>query len=548
MEKRGALLRLALAWLLVDALLMAPVWLAASVGEGQPTGWIALEAALVVSVLALLPRRTFTVAAAWGAAFLTVLAAVLALADAVFRISLGRPLNVFLDAYLASAVWLLAVGNLGLARTSVSVLVIVALLAILIVVLARLLAPPDAPGAKDARMAVAWGLIGVSMLGFMLESQLPVQSRVATPVIQLVREQTVQFRDTRRERERFAAELESAPDSYADLPGLLGGLADRDVLLTFIESYGMAALEDPQFAAVVGPRLDTLAARVAGAGLHMATGVFASPTQGGQSWLAHGTAISGLWLDSQLRYELMIASDRETLVDDFRAAGHRTVALMPAITTAWPEGVRLGYDRILTRPDIPYEGPPLYWVSMPDQYTLSFVERDLLPELLGDLDPSADRPLFAEIALVSSHAPWTPILPIVPWDSVGDGSVFAPYEQEGHPPEELWVDPDLLREAYPRSIDYSLEALTAFAERNVEGRTLLIALGDHQAAPWVTGASSSNVPVHVFTGDAALLEPFLEWGFREGAFPDPGREPRRMDELRGWLVRAFSSPVRTGPS
>ena len=33
-----------------------------------------------------------------------------------------------------------------------------------------------------------------------------------------------------------------------------------------------------------------------------------------------------------------------------------------------------------------------------------------------------------------AFAHFAPILPIVPWDSVGDGTVFAPFAQAGHPP------------------------------------------------------------------------------------------------------------------
>ncbi|MCA9573038.1 MAG: hypothetical protein KC656_34620, partial [Myxococcales bacterium] len=312
-----------------------------------------------------------------------------------------------------------------------------------------------------------------------------------------------------------------------------------DVLLTFVESYGVATLEDPQFAAVVGPVLDSLEAAVARAGLVMASGTLESPTQGGQSWLAHGTAMSGLRLDTQLRYDLMVTGGHGTLVDDFRAAGHRSVAVMPAITTSWPEGDRLGYDTVYTRPRMPYAGPPLYWVTVPDQYTMAFVERELLGGPVGTRRRSGP-PLFAEIALVSSHAPWTPTVPLFAWDSVVDGSIFAPYAREGHPPEELWVDPDLLREEYPVSIAYSLRAMAGFLERDVDEHTLLIMLGDHQAAPWVTGARSADVPIHVVTGDPALLEPFLAWGFRPGAFPDTARASPGMDELRGWLVGAFT--------
>jgi hypothetical protein len=225
-------------------------------------------------------------------------------------------------------------------------------------------------------------------------------------------------------------------------------------------------------------------------------------------------------------------------VDDFRHAGYRTAALMPAITTAWPEGIRLGYDDVYTSPTIPYAGPPLYWVTMPDQFTWSFLGR------LTETDP---RPLFVEAAMVSSHAPWTPILPLVDWDSIGDGSSFAPWRQEGHPPEELWVDVEELRRGYAASMDYSLAAMTGFAERFVDEGTLLVVLGDHQAAPWVTGAVGSAVPVHVIAADAALLEPFLAWGFRPGAFPTAGAQPPPMDAFRDWFVHAFSGKGHPRP-
>ena len=142
--------------------------------------------------------------------------------------------------------------------------------------------------------------------------------------------------------------------------------------------------------------------------------------------------------------------------------------------------------------------------------------------------------------MVSSHAPWVPTLPIVPWESIGNGAAFAPFRQEGHPPEGLWVDIAELRVNYARSLDYALQAMTGFAERYLDDRTLLIVLGDHQAAPWVTGSASPSVPIHVLTRDPALLEPFLAWGLVPGAVPNPVQVERRMDDFRDWFVNAFS--------
>ena len=365
------------------------------------------------------------------------------------------------------------------------------------------------------------------------------EGRTAWPLVDIATAQARHLARMVRERETFEAAVAAAPADYADVPGLLSRLRRRDVLLAFVESYGISALDDPRYAQVMRPRLDELGARAAAAGLQLATGTLIAPTQGGQSWFSHLSLTSGLWVDNQLRYDLLVASGRETLIDDFRRAGHRTVALMPANTLAWPEGERLGYDRILARKDIDYRGPPLNWVTMPDQFTWSYLER-------VRRDAARDgRRLFAELGLISSHAPWTPILPVLDdWEGIGDGAVFGPWRDAGEPPERLWLDHDRVREHFALALDYAINVVTGYAERYVDDHTLLIVLGDHQPAPLVTGAGASRaVPVHVLSGDAALLAPFLERGYAPGPWPDPAQPPARMDTFRDWFVRAFSAPL-----
>jgi hypothetical protein len=357
---------------------------------------------------------------------------------------------------------------------------------------------------------------------------------VAVPAARLAVEQSRAFVSMMGERERFADALARVPDSYADTPGLLAELAGRDVIIGFIESYGMTALHDPRYAPVVGPRLDDFQERIAAAGLHLVSGALVAPTQGGQSWFSHGSLLSGLWLDNQIRYDMVLAAGRETLIDDFRRAGHRTVALMPAIIMPWPEGQRFGYDEIFVRKDIDYAGPPLNWVTMPDQFTWSFLQKSIREKAAG--------PIFAELSLISSHAPWTPILTVLDdWEGIGDGRVFDEWAGAGERPEELWLDTDRVREQFALSIEYAVHAMAAYAERYVDDRTLLIALGDHQPAPLVTGDGAPwSVPVHVISGDSTLVAPFLEWGFVKGAWPDPAVEPVGMDYFRAWFIRAYS--------
>ena len=526
--------------LLLNVLLLAPQW--AVTGILGP-GWITLESLLVVGLFALLPRRRWSTALAAGAATFLVLLTVVAFADALARQSLGRPLNLYLDMHLACAVYKLLNGTLGPAMAVLLVSGLTLCAALSVLILTYLLAPVEVHSPKSGSRIAGLSLIALFGVGLAGEQMPVLTERITLPAVQIATDQTRRFFRMLEERERFTAELAIVADGYAAAPGLLGKLVGRDVVLAFIESYGVSTLYDPRFSPVILSRLDLLDSRMADAGLHLSTGTLVAPTQGGESWLSHGSLFSGLWLDNQLRYYLMLASGRETLVDDFRRAGHRTVALMPAITLAWPEGERLGYDQIFTHRNINYAGPALNWVTMPDQYTWSFLERAI--RSTGDGDTT---PVFAEIGLISSHAPWTPILPVLDdWDAIGDGSVFAPWENAGEHPDELWRDMDRVREHYALSVDYAINTMTSYAERYVDDRTLLIVLGDHQAAPLIIGEDASRaVPVHVISRDPELVQPFIDWGFRSGALPDPDRPPLGMDAFRDWFVRAFSKPATGG--
>ncbi len=528
-------LRLIAGVVLVNCLLLAPWW----VLRGGPTPpWVALEAGVIGGAFALLPRGRASVVAAGATAALVILFSVVGLGDTAMRMSLRRPLNLYLDFWLLGAARNLLVGVLGPALALLAGLAVVAVIASLALGLAYLLVSIRVGRSVLSTRIGVLALVAFVSAGLTVERVPALAPHVDLPTVRLVRDQARRFAETRRERVEFADALALYPGSYEDVPELLARLSGRDVILGFVESYGLTALHDPRYSPVVGPRLDDMERRVAEAGLHLASGRLVAASQGGLSWLGHGSLLSGLWLGNQLRYDMMLASGRETLIDDFRRAGYRTVALMPAITMPWPEGERLGYDEIYAFRDIEYAGPPLNWVTMPDQFTWSFFQERIREAGSG--------PLFAELGLISSHAPWTPILPVLEdWDGIGDGAVFSRFEGAGERPEELWKDADRVRQHYARSVEYALHAMTAYAERYVDDRTLLIVMGDHQPAPLITGEGAVwDVPVHVISGDPALLEPFLAWGFEEGAWPDPDPELATlgMDHFRDWFVKAFSGP------
>ena len=128
------------------------------------------------------------------------------------------------------------------------------------------------------------------------------------------------------------------------------------------------------------------------------------------------------------------------------------------------------------------------------------------------------------------------------WSLIGDGSIFAPWENAGDPPEVLWQDIERIRDHYAWSVDYAVKVVGRWAERVVDDHTLMIVLGDHQAAPLITGDdASAAVPVHIISGDPALLAPFIERGFIPGTLPalEQASNAPRMSQLRHWLQDDF---------
>lgn len=328
----------------------------------------------------------------------------------------------------------------------------------------------------------------------------------------------------------------AARDGLAGMTGLLSAI-DRDVLVIFVESYGRASLAVPFHAALHRQSLRDAETRLAGAGLAMRSGFLAAPTQGGQSWLSHATLASGLWIDSQLRHQALLASGRQGLFHHARRAGLRTAAVMPAITRPWPESATMGFDRVLAAADLGYRGKPFDWVTMPDQFTLAAADR----LLRGRPGPPH---LLAQIVLVSSHAPWVPVPRLLPWDSLGEGQVFDAMVAAGESPARVWRDRDRVREAYRASIDYSLRTVMDYAFLHRADPPLLIVLGDHQAAPWVAMDDRRDVPIHLI-GPPHLVERAAAWGLTPGLIPPTDAAALPMDRMRDLILRGFGT-VRPG--
>lgn len=469
--------------------------------------------------------------------------AVLKLADLGTFIAFNRGFNLLVDVNLVSAGWVLLQGSVGpfLAYFLVGgAAVLIALVTLALWWALRAWASLNVSGIWRASAAIillvttslAVAEIGQARRAWSLPPALAQALPGAAFTARVGLERAAQLRETRADIARFTEAARRDP-MLQDGPffDLLDG---RDLVLIYVESYGRSSFQNPLYSPTHTSTLREIEQDLAHRGLAMRSGWTTAPMVGGQSWLAHGSVASGLWLDTQARYRALLASPRQTLFHFAQDAGLRTVAIKPAHVFAWPEGDFFGFDIIFNAADLGYEGEPFNWVTMPDQFTLHALDRLELNQ--------TDRPsVFAQVALVSSHAPWVPIPELVAWDEIGDGTIFNQWALSGDPPEVVWRDHDRVRDQFRLAIDYSLQAVGAWAARKSQDPPLMIVLGDHEPARFVSGVDGFDVPVHVI-GPSDLVDRFEMLGWSEGLIPEPETVALRMDSLRDHFLRLLSTP------
>ena len=340
------------------------------------------------------------------------------------------------------------------------------------------------------------------------------------------------------DRSVFAHEI--ADDSLASSasssgPKLLEGLRGKDVLLVFIESYGRVAVHGSSFAPGIDSVLKAGTRQLRAAGYRSRSAFLTSPTFGAGSWLAHSTLQSGLWVNSQLRYDQLLDTQRFTLTTAFDRGGWRTVFDIPAVTNGWSQGQSFyGFDKLYDEHNVGYRGPTFGYATMPDQFTLAHFAKQ-------ELEPKHRRPVMAEIDLVSSHHPWAPLPHMVPWSQVGNGSIFDPMPAKGDTAADVLSDSGKVKAAYGQSIRYTLRALVSFLTRTDDRNLVVVMLGDHQPHSYVSGPHAGHdVPITVLARDPDVTRRIESWGWQPGLLPASDAPLWRMDAFRDRFLAAFS--------
>jgi phosphatidylglycerophosphate synthase len=507
---------------------------------------VPIEGLVIVALALVLPARPRAVLATVVGVALGVLT-ILRVLDIGFFSVVDRPFNPVTDwGSFGPAIGVIR-DSIGRAQTDL--LTAVAMVGILVALLAITLATVQV--SRTAARHRRGSLSAITALGLVaaLCAAFGISPRTGTAVAsassaELASAQVDRIRAGIDDQHTFDAQLADA-DRFALTPSnqLLTALRGKDVLLVFVESYGRVAVQDSNFSPQVDAVLNEGTKTLDAAGFSSKSAFLTSPTFGGVSWLAHSTLQSGLWVDNPQRYSQIIASKRLTLSVAFKRAGWRTITDIPSSKSPWPQGQSLyQFDTMYGTDDVGYQGPAFSYAKIPDQYTLeAFYQREL--------KPAQRQPVMAEIDLVSSHTPWAPLPQMVPWDEVGDGSIYDPMPAEGQSPSVVWRDASQVKAAYGQSIQYSLNSLVSFIQTIHDNNLVVVMLGDHQPATVVSGENASHdVPITIIAHDPKVMDRIASWGWESGMLPDPQAPVWRMDTFRDRFLTAYGPQGLTGVS
>ena len=464
----------------------------------------------------------------WGWVFLAVGHYV----DATARSLYGRDVNLYWDLKLMPNVsaMFVSVANVALvAAVVVAVVLVPWLLAFPVRWAVRCVAAATVvPAARGVMTAVGAGvlLLGApQVLGWPIPHAprvlRPVSFAYATEAAEVVYEASGIGRKP----------LPPAPLMDANLARVEGA----DVLLIFLEAYGVVAWDKPELVRELAATRTDLARDIRETGRGVVSATVESTTFGGESWLAHISLMSGTAVrNPDMNARLMRERGRDTLVKAFGRRGFRTVAAMPGLQMNWPEGAFYGFQQIYGTKELNYQGPPFSWWDLTDQFTLA-----RLDEL--ELANPERRPVFAFFPTISSHAPFTPAPPYQPdWAKV---LTPTPYDQSALdaayavPPD--WTN---LTPSYAEALNYDHKVLGGYLRHRADRDMVIVLIGDHQPAAFVSGEGAPwDVPVHVIASRPAVLEGLKARGFRDGLSPSRPATTT-MDGLLQTLLGAFSAP------
>ena len=390
------------------------------------------------------------------------------------------------------------------------------------------LAEHAAPHALRSPIAL---IVTIALLGVVAASWIKVEAAsayVSAPVFPVYKRQAhlllaAFFPD------RFRSALPESPPLDSDL-GALGG---AEVKVVFLESYGATTYERDDLFTAIDPARRRLEQAAEAQGRQVLSAFVRAAAFGGASDLSHLSFLSGIDLTNPIRHDLLITTNRPTILDTFEQAGYRTIGLYPAMSWDWPEVSFYDFDHYHDAPSLDYRGPKfgLWW--LPDQFSMARIDEMYPP------DPD-DKPRFLFYPTITTHIPFRPTPPYQPdWSRVTSDKPYSDAATAKAMADA--IDWHGLFQGYINTIQYTFEWLAGYQALPQPRESVLILLGDHQPAGGITGPNATwNVPVHVITSNDTIAERLRLHGFSDGVNP-PQESLGHISELPLVLLSVFDS-------
>ena len=188
-------------------------------------------------------------------------------------------------------------------------------------------------------------------------------------------------------------------------------LIEGDTLADRLKRGAIPVEESLKLALQMAEALET---SLANEGWSAVSALSKAPTWGGGSWMSYTSALFGVLVEQQSKYNAMKVKytvlEYPNIGRYFSSQGYEYVWVVP-INRELPETRQViddrfyGPDQWVTIETLDYDGPLFGWgPSVPDQFTLGFIQNFVAEQ---------EQPTFLVYLTQNSHYPWTPLPPVL---------------------------------------------------------------------------------------------------------------------------------------
>ena len=326
----------------------------------------------------------------------------------------------------------------------------------------------------------------------------------------------------------FPTKLAETPSLKSDLQALNGA----EVKVLFLESYGATTYENKEIAKVMNPARQRFEQAANAQGRRVLSAYVKAATFGGASDLSHLSFLSALDLSNPIHHDLLLNTNRPTILDTFEQAGYRTIGLYPAMSWQWPEVSFYSFDHYQDAQSLNYRGPKFGYWSLTDQFSMARIDEIFPP------DPNG-KPRFLFYPTINTHLPfkqipphqtdWSRLTTSQPYSEAATAKVLGDTEWKG------------MTKGYILSFKYTFDWLTSYQALPQARESIMILLGDHQPAGGIVRQNGSwDVPIHVVTKNKLIAKRLRDIGFQDG-MGEPLPHLGHISELPLKLLSIFDS-------